>query len=109
MPELTHQELTGDIIGAYYEVYNRTPRTHPEYIYERAMMEELRLRGRASGGKRRGGLAHPSRRRALGASSQKTQEGSWLPRQKRKTFAHSTKNGRSGRQTMETIRGRSLR
>jgi GxxExxY protein len=48
MPELIHQELTGDIIGAYYEVYNRTPRTHPEYIYERAMMEELRLRGRAT-------------------------------------------------------------
>ena len=48
MPQLIHQELTGDIIGAYYEVYNRTPRTHPEYIYERAMMEELRLRGRAT-------------------------------------------------------------
>jgi hypothetical protein len=43
MPELTHQGLTGDIIGAYYAVYNRTPRTHPEYIYERAMMGELCL------------------------------------------------------------------
>ena len=48
MPELIHQELTGDIIGAYYEVYNHTPRTLPEYICERAMMEELRLRGRAT-------------------------------------------------------------
>ena len=46
MPELIHQELTSDIIGAYYEVYNHTPRTHPEYICERAMVEELRLRGR---------------------------------------------------------------
>ncbi len=48
MPELIHQELTSDIIGAYYEVYNHTPRTHPEYIYERAMVEELRLRGRTA-------------------------------------------------------------
>ena len=46
MPELIHHELTSDIIGAYYEVYNHTPRTHPEYICERAMVEELRLRGR---------------------------------------------------------------
>jgi len=45
MTELLHQELTGAIIGAYYEVYNHTSRTHPEYIYERAMMEELRSRG----------------------------------------------------------------
>ena len=48
MPELIHQELTSDIIGAYYEVYNHTPRTHPEYICERAMVEELRLRGRTA-------------------------------------------------------------
>ncbi len=33
------------IIGAYYEVYNHTSRTFPEYIYERAMIEELRQRG----------------------------------------------------------------
>ena len=45
MPELLHKELTGAIIGAYYEVYNQTPRTYPEYIYESAMMEELRQRG----------------------------------------------------------------
>ena len=44
MSNLIHQELTGAIIGAYYEVYNHTSRTYPEYIYERAMMEELRRR-----------------------------------------------------------------
>jgi GxxExxY protein len=48
MPELAHRELTGDIIGAYYEVYNHTPRIYPEYIYERAMMEELRRRNIAT-------------------------------------------------------------
>ena len=44
MPNLIHQELTGAIIGAYYEVYNHTSRTYPEYIYERIMVEELRRR-----------------------------------------------------------------
>jgi hypothetical protein len=47
MPELLHKELTGIIIGAYYEVYNHTSRTYPEYIYESALMEELRRRGLA--------------------------------------------------------------
>jgi len=47
MPELLHKELTGSIIGAYYEVYNHTSRTYPEYIYESALMEELRRRGLA--------------------------------------------------------------
>jgi GxxExxY protein len=42
---MRYEDLTRTIIGAYYEVYNRTSRTYPEYIYERAMMEELRLRG----------------------------------------------------------------
>ncbi len=45
MPNLAYQELTGEIIGAYYEVYNHTSRTYPEYIYEGAMREELRRRG----------------------------------------------------------------
>jgi GxxExxY protein len=45
MTKLLHKDLTGTIIGAYYEVYNHTPRTYPEYIYERAMIEELRRRG----------------------------------------------------------------
>ena len=42
---MKHEELTKRIIGAYYEVYNHTSRTYPEYIYERAMMHELQLRG----------------------------------------------------------------
>ena len=45
MTKLPHQELTGNIIGAYYEVYNHTSRTFPEYIYEQAMLEELQQRG----------------------------------------------------------------
>ncbi len=45
---MIYEDLTGAIIGAYYEVYNRTSRTYPEYIYERAMIEELRLRGLSS-------------------------------------------------------------
>jgi GxxExxY protein len=45
MTVLLHKELTGAIIGAYYEVYNHTSRMLPEYIYERALMEELRRRG----------------------------------------------------------------
>ena len=43
--ELLHKELTGAIIGAYYEVYNHTSRNYPEYIYERAMIQELQQRG----------------------------------------------------------------
>lgn len=44
MTKLLHQDLTGQIIGAYYEVYNNTSRTYPEYIYERAMIRELQQR-----------------------------------------------------------------
>jgi GxxExxY protein len=39
---MLHQELTSKIIGAYYNVYNGTSRDYPEWIYERALMEELR-------------------------------------------------------------------
>ncbi|MBN2394599.1 MAG: GxxExxY protein [Anaerolineae bacterium] len=42
---MKYENLTGAIIGAYYEVYNHTSRTYPEYIYERAMIHELRSRG----------------------------------------------------------------
>lgn len=42
---LLYRELTGTIIGIYYDVYNGTSRTYPEYIYENAMMAELRDRG----------------------------------------------------------------
>src|SRR5512145_610924 len=45
MTKLQHEALTGTIIGAYYEVYNHTARTYPEYIYEQAMIKELRQRG----------------------------------------------------------------
>ncbi|MGC9394028.1 MAG: GxxExxY protein [Anaerolineae bacterium] len=42
---MKHEDLTGRIIGAYYEVYNHTSRTYPEYIYERALIHELRSQG----------------------------------------------------------------
>ncbi len=45
MAELLHKEVTGAIIGAYYEVYNLTPRNYPERIYESAFVDELRRRG----------------------------------------------------------------
>jgi len=41
MTELLHKELTGTIIGVYYDVYNGTGRTYPEYVYENAMMGDL--------------------------------------------------------------------
>jgi GxxExxY protein len=44
MTELLHKELTGTIIGVYYDVYNGTARTYPEFIYERAMMDDLRCK-----------------------------------------------------------------
>ncbi|HZY42567.1 MAG TPA: GxxExxY protein [Anaerolineae bacterium] len=47
MTELLHRELTGPIIGAYYEVYNHTSRNLPEALYERAFMLELQQRGYA--------------------------------------------------------------
>lgn len=45
MTELLHKELTGQIIGVYYDVYNGTSRTYPEFIYERAMVGDLQARG----------------------------------------------------------------
>ncbi len=45
MVELLHKELTGKIIGVYYNVYNGTGRTYPEPIYERAMIGDLRQQG----------------------------------------------------------------
>ena len=44
MTKFAYEEITEAIIGAYFDVYNLTSRTYPEYIYERAMIEELRLR-----------------------------------------------------------------
>ena len=39
--ELKHKELTSTIIGVYYDVYNGTGRTYPEYIYEQAMWDDF--------------------------------------------------------------------
>jgi len=41
MTELLHAQLTRKIIGVYYDVYNGTGRTYPEFIYERAMVADL--------------------------------------------------------------------
>ena len=41
MTKLLYKELTGDILGAYYAVYNGTSRTYPEYIYENGMTRLL--------------------------------------------------------------------
>ncbi len=43
--ELVQAEITGEILRAYYEVYNHTPRYYPEYIFERAMIVELERLG----------------------------------------------------------------
>jgi GxxExxY protein len=45
MAKLLHQELTGKIIGIYYDVYNGTARIYPEFIYEQAMIGDLRQEG----------------------------------------------------------------
>jgi len=42
MTELLHKTLTKQIIRAYYDVYNGTSRTYPEYVYENGMMHDLR-------------------------------------------------------------------
>ena len=43
--KLLHADLTRQIIGVYYDVYNGLSRTYPEFIYENAMMAELRRLG----------------------------------------------------------------
>jgi GxxExxY protein len=43
MVKLLYKETTGLIIGVYYDVYNGTGRTYPEYIFENAMMGDLRI------------------------------------------------------------------
>ena len=45
MTTLLHKELTGTIIGVYYDVYNNTSHSYPEYIYEGAMAHDLRNLG----------------------------------------------------------------
>ena len=41
--KLLHKKTTGTIIGVYYNVYNGTGRTYPEYIFENAMLGDLRI------------------------------------------------------------------
>ena len=45
MTDLLHKELTRTIIGVYYDVYNGTSRTYPEFIYEKAMRQDLLDKG----------------------------------------------------------------
>lgn len=45
MTKLLHKQLTGTIIGVYYDVYNGLARTYPEHVYENAMMADLQDRG----------------------------------------------------------------
>ena len=42
MSKLLYKETTGTIIGVYYNVYNGTGRNYPEYIFENAMIGDLR-------------------------------------------------------------------
>jgi hypothetical protein len=41
MTELLYSALTGDLLGAYYAVYNGTGRTYPEFIYENGMVKVI--------------------------------------------------------------------
>jgi GxxExxY protein len=41
MAELLYSALTGDLLGAYYAVYNGTGRTYPEFIYENGWVKVI--------------------------------------------------------------------
>ena len=45
MTQLLHKDLTGQIIGTYYDVFNKLSQTYPEFIYERAMTMLLERQG----------------------------------------------------------------
>ncbi len=45
MTKLIHQELSSQLIGAYYMVYNRLGSTYPEHIFEKAMLVVLKRAG----------------------------------------------------------------
>jgi GxxExxY protein len=45
MKELIHAEITGQIIGAAFEVYNLLGYGFLEKVYENALIRELQLRG----------------------------------------------------------------
>jgi len=45
MADILFKELTSQIIGVYYDVYNNTSRTYPEFVYEKAMRRDIRQAG----------------------------------------------------------------
>lgn len=45
MTNLLFKELTGKIIKVYFDVYNNTSRTYPEFVYENAMLSDIRRLG----------------------------------------------------------------
>lgn len=45
MTDLLFKELTHKIIGVYFDVFNGTGRTYPEFVYEKAMLHDLRRAG----------------------------------------------------------------
>jgi len=45
MTELLYKELTGEILGSYYTVYNGLSRTYPEFIHENALVKVIGDKG----------------------------------------------------------------
>jgi GxxExxY protein len=45
MSDFLFKELTHAIIGVYFDVYNGLGRTYPEFVYEKAMLHDLRHKG----------------------------------------------------------------
>jgi GxxExxY protein len=45
MTKLLHKELTGQIIGVYYDVFNGLSQDYPESVFEKAMLADLRNQG----------------------------------------------------------------
>ena len=45
MTKLLYKALTGTIVGVYLDVCHGMSHIYPEFIYEQAMMDELRRRG----------------------------------------------------------------
>jgi GxxExxY protein len=49
LEHLIEREITGDVIGAFYEVYNQLGFGFLEFVYSRALEKELLRRGRTVG------------------------------------------------------------
>lgn len=45
MTDILFRELTRQIIGVYFDVYNGLSRTYPEFVYEKAMRRDLQQQG----------------------------------------------------------------